>query len=60
MMFAGTVTTVEHLTNGWLKHAHGCEDVVPMTTPPRVLVVTEDGRAVSLAYHEEVSIEGEK
>lgn len=58
MMFAGTITALEHLTNGWLKNSRG--EMVPMEAPPRVLVVTEDGRAVSLAYHEEVTIEGER
>jgi len=60
MVFSGEIADVVHFTHGWLKRKRGkSESVVEMHTPPRVYVITTDGRAVSLAHRETIHLEGE-
>jgi hypothetical protein len=56
-MFRGVILDVHHLTDDWLKRRHGSGEIVKMFTPSRVMVLTEDGRAVTLAYEAPVHIE---
>jgi hypothetical protein len=53
LMFSGVVAEIQHLTSPWLKRVRESKgrEVVSYPSPPRVLIRTTDGRAVTLSHN---------
>lgn len=55
LMFDGVLVDLEHMEDDW----HQGDDALPFTSPPRVFVMTRDGRTATLAHEAPIIIEGE-